>query len=345
MRKAQKYVVVFCVISLISLIFTACSPSSPSVEKEYKMVVYSLAPHPYFETVKKGVDAFTADYGIPVEFVVGSNWTQQSENENVEALAAQGYNLFAIIPSDPNGANQLYKELVDRGSIVVNHSGVTSLPTPAQFYVGGLAYLDAVQATEAVLEQLGYKGNVIYTIEALGDPNSVLRKQAVLDTIAKYPDVVVLQEVADCTTVEIAAQKVGDAIAANIDRLDGIISPSGNGAEGAAITLLDYYAKNPDAKKIVFVGTDDNPNTLKGIEEGLLFGTINNNGYATGYISCLLLKYLADGWTANPDYYEVPSVSVLITKDNIRTFEQEQIALVKERKAELETKYLIPPAK
>ena len=43
--------------------------------------------------------------GVPVKKQIGQTWTQDNENANVEALAAKGYNGFAICPADASAAN------------------------------------------------------------------------------------------------------------------------------------------------------------------------------------------------------------------------------------------------
>ena len=68
-------------------------------------------PHPYFEHVKKGVEAFEKDIGITVEKQIGPDWKQDSQNQRMEALAAKGFNAFSVYPADASGANGLYEEL------------------------------------------------------------------------------------------------------------------------------------------------------------------------------------------------------------------------------------------
>ena len=100
-----------------------------------KFVWYIPAPHPYFDTVKVGVEAFAKEYNIPVKQQVGPDWNMDSENTGVLALAAQGYTYFSIYPSDASAANGLYDEVVKKGGKVVNFGASTFEPTPASFAV------------------------------------------------------------------------------------------------------------------------------------------------------------------------------------------------------------------
>ena len=61
------------------------------------------------------------------------------------------------------------------------------------------------------------------------------------------------------------------------------------------------------------------------------------------FVVCALLSSLLDGWQANPNHYFVNSGTVLVTKDNVDTFEDEVRAITARIMGELETKYLSPP--
>ena len=71
-----------------------------------KFVWYIPAPHPYFDTVKVGVEAFAKDYNITVKEQVGPDWNMDSENTGVLALAARGttsslsIRLMRVLPTD-----------------------------------------------------------------------------------------------------------------------------------------------------------------------------------------------------------------------------------------------------
>ncbi|MDE2703668.1 MAG: hypothetical protein OXI35_01265, partial [Gemmatimonadota bacterium] len=62
-----------------------------------------------------------------------------------------------------------------------------------------------------------------------------------------------------------------------------------------------------------------------------------------GYLTGALVRYLLDGWQANSDRYFINSGTVLVTKDNVDTFEDEVRAITARIMGELETKYLSPP--
>ncbi len=78
-------------------------------------VWYASAAHPYFDTVKPGVEAAGKEFGFSPILQIGPDWTQDSENQGMQALFAKGSRYFSVYPSDANGANALYQELTDQG--------------------------------------------------------------------------------------------------------------------------------------------------------------------------------------------------------------------------------------
>ena len=96
--------------------------SDPS---EYKLFCYWPAPDTFFDSyVLEGLKAFEEDYGVTIDYSVGTEWTQDIENQSIEAKIAEGYDLFLIFGADTSGANALYQEIYDAGGQVVNYAGL-----------------------------------------------------------------------------------------------------------------------------------------------------------------------------------------------------------------------------
>ena len=313
--------------------------AAPAAAGDYKIAWYASAPHPYFEEVLKGVEAFEKEYGIPVEKQIGPDWEQASENERVEALAAQGYKYFSMYPSDASGANGLYEELTANGVKVINFGASTMQPTTASFVVATDVKAAAMQATEALIQSMGGKGKIINVLEVLEDSNTVLRKEGVEEVVAKYPDVEIIQEISGMTSAEEAIEKIGNALSANIEQVDGIIATGFTTSVGIAQVLGEYYDTGGE-RKIHAVGIDTDPTVMKAIEDGVMDGTLAQNPYGHGYLSLLALKYMADGYQPKADVYHIDAGAAFVTKDNLTTYNDDIMAVTEQIKADLTTKYL-----
>ena len=291
--------------------------------------------HPYYDEVRKGVDGFEKDSGITVKKQIGQDWTQDNENANVEALAAKGYNAFSLYPADASAANGLYEELVNNGAYVVSFGAPTLLPTPASFCVATDVKAAAMQATEALIQFMGGKGNILNVLELVEDPNTVLRKEGVEEVVARYPEVQIIQEIAGMVSLEECTTKIQDALAARIKEIDGIICTGYNPTVAAAMLLSEWNQQQAN-RRIHFVGID-------AIRRGDIDATISQNPYGHGYITCTLLNYLLDGWTPRSAGYFIDSGAVLVKRDNVDSFNQEVKAITTRILDQLESQYLNPP--
>ncbi len=303
---------------------------------------YALIVHPYFEEVRKGVVAFERDSGILVKTQIGQEATQDNENANVEALAAQGYRGFSIYPGDASAANGLYDELVANGAFVVSFGAPTATPTGASFCVATDVQKAAEKATEALIRFMGGRGKILNVLELVEDPNTVLRREGIEKEVARHGGVKIVQTVAGMSSFEESMAKIQDALSARIREIDGIIC-TGYTPTVAAATILSEWHQKAGNKRIHFVGIDTDEVVLKAIEAGQIDGTIAQNPHGHGYISCKLLSYLLDGWTRKKGAYFVDTGAILVTRDNLKTYREEVMAITESILAELDTKYLDPP--
>jgi len=312
-----------------------------SVDSDTVIAWYAPAPHSYFDEVKKGVEQFVEDTGMEVIIQIGADWTQASENEKVEALIAQGVNALAIYPCDASGANGLYEEITEKMDVnVVNFGTDTSHPTTASFAVATDVKQAAYDATVALIEMMGEEGNILNVLEVLEDPNTALRKEGVEEAVANYPNVEIIQEIAGIQTQEEAVNKIESALSANLGKIDGMICTGMEATVGMSQILSDYYEKQGDEKHIYAVGIDTDSGVMNAIENGIIDATIAQNSFGHGYISCMLLKYLGEGYQVKGDAYFIDSGNVLVTVDNIDSYEQNLEEVTQDILDRLTTDYL-----
>ena len=329
-------------LALVMLIgvFASFAPAPVESAPAVKMAWYVPAPHPYFDEVKKGADKFIAEQGIDVIIQIGPDWTQASQNERVEALVAQGVNALAIYPADASGANGLYEEISAFGVNVVNFGTDTFRPNASKFAVATDVKQAAIEACEALIKMMGGKGNILNVLEVLEDPNTALRKEGIEETVAKYPDVNIIQEIAGIKNQEEAVSKIESALSANVGRVDGMIATGFIVTVGMVQTLSDYYEKQGTDRIIHTIGIDTDPGVMKAIEEGILTATIAQNPVGHGYISCMLLKLLAEGYQPKDGVTFIDAGSLVVTKDNLDTYETDIDKVTESILARLTTDYL-----
>ena len=310
-------------------------------QSEYKLHCYWPSPDIFFDSyVLKGLQAFEKDFGQKVGYTVGTEWTQDVENQTVEALAAQGYNLFYIFGADTAGANGLYDELTAAGCKVINYGGLVDDPQKSALTLCSDVYVQAYNSTLKLIEEMGGEGQIIDVLENLGDVNTLKRQQGVEAAVKEHADKVsIVQTIADIKTDSEGYTKVTDALAANAG-VKGIIATGGTASKGLATAMTDYYAISPNAEHIACATMDQSDEVMKALAAGYVDHTVSQNGWGMGYINPLLLMYLSDGWEPITWGKHIDTGYVFITKDNIDSWQGDIEALSMKIISSIETDIL-----
>jgi len=327
-------VIVLAVILAGVVIFVNINRKKTGVEP---IVWYGMMPHPYKTEVRSGVERFEAETGVAALKVVGQQWTQDNENFNVE-----GHKAFSIYPGDPVGANALFGQLRSRGQIVVAYGAEPALPTPVPFTVTTDIKGAAMTAAERLIAMMGGKGRILNVLETVTDINTKKRDEGIREVVAKHPGVEIIQTISDMTQVSEATVKLQSALAARIGEIDGIITTGYNPTIAAASVLTEWH-KDAKHKRIRFIGIDTGDTVLQAIRDGSIDATIAQNPPGHGYVSCLLLNLLLDGWTPVQEYQFIDAGFVVVTKDNVDTYAAEVRKITDRIAADLKAKYLRAP--
>ena len=317
---------------------TAGTVSSPA---EVRVAVVPGGPHPYFLPMVPGLADSVAAFGLGAsEFKSPAEWKLDEQNQLINSMVAQGFNAFGIFPGDANATNATIDELVAKGIPVMVLAGCVTEPTKATFClatdVGQSAYL----GTKALIEAMGGEGNIIHGTGFLVDPNTQLRIAAVEKAVAETNGAVTLVEtLADIDSQEAADQKINAFLAARGDEIDGIITSAYVPSTVSATAL-----RNLGDKRIKMVGIDDDPIVLDAIRDGFLVGTMAQNPYGQAYIGAQVLGMLLNGCTAKADApYYIDSGTLLISLDNLETYQEDLKELTQQISAEFADKYLYCP--
>jgi len=332
----------FVAAAVVSVTLVGCQNKNGSSGDE-PIVWYGMMPHPYITEVEQGVKACEKDNNIKILKVVGQEWTQDNENNNIKALSTKGHKAFSIYPGDPAGANGLFKQLKSNNQIVVAYGAEPGLPTPSAFTVATDIKGAAMVAAEALIKMMGEKGNILNVLETVTDINTLKRKEGIEEVVAKYPNVKIYNTISDMSQVSVAKEKIDGALAAGAKDIDGIITTGYNPTIAAAAILTEWH-KDPSHKRIRYIGIDTGPTVIKAIRDGSIDATVAQNPFGHGYISTMLLKLMLDGWKPVKPYQFINAGIVVITKDNVDTYATEVKKITDGIVAELKTKYLTAPA-
>lgn len=308
---------------------------------DVKVAVVAGGPHPYFAPMEFGAADAKKDFGLGAsDFKVPQDWNLNTSNQLLNSLVAQGYNAFAAWPADVNASNATFDELVGQGFPVISTAACINQPTSASFCLSTDVGYSAYLGTKALIEQLGGKGKIMHGTGYLKDLNTSKRMAAVEQAVAETNGAVELvQHIADIDDQEAADRAINSFLAANADKIDGIVTTAYVPSVVSATAL-----RNLGDKRIKMVGIDDDKIVLDAIRDGFAYGTMSQNPYGQAYISSKVLADLKMGCVPKQDApFHIDSGTLLITAANVDTYDEERKALTREITASFREKYLVCP--
>ncbi len=290
-RKIFSLLLVLC---LIVSMFSSCQSGEKkddATEKKGKNLTFVIVPkcvHAWFDEVNKGAvkqaNALSEQLGVEVkvDYRAPQNADVVEQNSVLEQAAATKPDGIALDPVDYEGSKAVIQEIRDRGIPVVlfdspapQGSGLTS--------IGNDFSEQAELAAEQLAELIGYKGKVAVMQGFPSAPNHAERYQAHLDTLAKYPDIEVIEGGIDNDNIEEAQSQAAAVLAANPDLVGYLNCDACSSGIAAAI---EEAGKKDQVK---FVGTDNLIEILDYVKKGTITATSSTIPQMQGSMSVLML--------------------------------------------------------
>jgi ribose transport system substrate-binding protein len=327
----------FCLIMLVTVMAVFARGGAQQESKDLKMLFYFPAPHPYFEELKKGSTAWVRENNINITVEYGPSFDTNAEIEKLNSLvAAGGYNAITVYPLP--GINGTFEELTRRGINIINIGADSSTSNPlgrdttASFCLATDVKQAAYDAAITVIDKMGGTGTLLNILEVLTDPNTVLRQEGVRQACQERG--ITYRETAGIDVIDQATQKAADIINANPTAM-GVVT-TGYVATQGLISVLDSMPN----RQIYAVCIDTDELTLSAIRKGVIYGTIAQNPFGQTYLSLEILKLMHEGSKPRPGNYFINSGTVMVTKDNIDTFDKDIAAVTQKIKNSLMNDYL-----
>jgi ribose transport system substrate-binding protein len=319
----------------LTLALTGCRSGSGKP----KVAFVSNNPYQFWTFADKGAQKAAKEYDVELVFKKPSDGSAKVQREIIDDLLTQGYKGIAFSPSDSKNAVAYFKESVaPKVALVMTDN---DLPDPAarKCYIGTHNYRAGRAAGELVKKAIPDGGEIAIFVGQMDATNAVERRQGVLDVLAGKEH----KEMDDVTPPGATELKVGKylLIATKTDdskrdvcqaQAEDLLNKNPNVA-----CLVGLWEYNPPAllqavkgskSKPAIVAFDENDQTLQGIKDGDVVGTIVQDPYQFGYQSVKVLASLVrgkedvlkttPGITANNSIFVEHQV---ITKDNIAAFE------------------------
>ncbi len=287
------FVAMMIVMAFCMPMMTAVAEEAPFGE-DLTFVIVPKCVHAWFDEVNKGAVlqaemlSKALNVKVSIDYRAPENADVVEQNTVLEQAAATKPNGIALDPVDYEGSKAVIQEIQARGIPVIlfdspapEGSGLTS--------VGNDFAQQASLAAEQLAALIGYQGKVAVMQGFPSAPNHAERYQAHLDTLAKYPDIEVIEGGIDNDNIEEAQSQAAAVLAANPD-LVGYLNCDACGSGVAA--AIEEAGK---AGQVKFVSMDNLIEILEYVKSGTITATSSTIPQMQGSMSVLMLWQAAMG--------------------------------------------------
>lgn len=287
---------------------------------EYDFVFIPKLVHPWYETVKAGIELAVSEYkdkGVTINYSWDATPTADvlAQTQKLESAAAKNPDGISIAIIDASVTTSIINDLVGAGVNVSTFD--TDAPESERIYYCGHADNKGDGATLAkeLAEKIGGKGEIAILSGTLSAPNHKERVEGFKEEILKYPDIKIVAEYPDDDSLEKAISLTESILQAN-PNLVGIFGCNATNGFGAARAVVDAGRQD----QITIVTMDDEPETIQNLEKGYIYVTVVQNVKEIGYKSVKEMIKIADGVIPDEKVDEVGAF--LVKQDSLDNYHE-----------------------
>jgi ABC-type sugar transport system substrate-binding protein len=324
MKHLTAFVFGLVVLGLIGWIGTRHSrPSGNSNGGRPKIVwVNPLAGHPVYVMQTEAFLVAAEDYGFDPVCVGPSQIDAEQSVQEIENAIAQRVDGIVTVPYSWSSFGPVLKKAQEAGVPVV----CTGADTPEDWrigYVGTDTVAYGKQAAQYLIARKKGKARICIMHSRLDVQNQVETRKAFEETIRPYPEMIVTIVDADKADMSIAVEKFQNIFRA-YPEIDTVLDLEATGAAAAAQVAGEMGITD----RITILTIDDVDQTIDEIRKGRIWGTMAQNFYRMGYESAAaIMDHLAGRSIPS----RVDSGTLLITRDNVKTYKKDMLQAVRRK--------------
>ncbi len=302
----------FLVALVASLALAGCKKGGGAGGPRFAFVTNNSSD--FWNIAEKGVRKAEKDFGIRAEVFRPLKTEVAEQQRFLEDILVQSFGGVAISPISPDSMTPLLDRVAGRMPVVCHDSDAAK--SKRKTYVGTDNVKAGRAAGEAALAALAAagvdKGQVAIFVGRIEMQNAIDRKQGIEETLGKTGHFELLPVFLDHADRSKAKQNVEDALARYPDLVMTLGLWSYNGP-----CIAGAVRSSTRARKPLIVAFDEEEETLKAVDDGLIYATIVQKPYQFGYQSMRVLKELQEG-KAVPTVVDTGITTV--TKANLTGF-------------------------
>jgi ribose transport system substrate-binding protein len=308
-------VLLLLVVAVIPAMANGSEDAGDGPEPYTIVFVNALVGHPVYNMQDDGILDAVGDLGdavVEVQIIGASDTNGLAEKtiEFIDIAIAMQPDAIVAEPWDPS----MYAALERAKEAGIPVATTSNMAPDGLFFahIGTDNTQYGIDVADILAEEMNGKANIMIMMSKLDISNQVEAKDAFESRISdKYPDMKVVLVDFDDANLQTAFEKF-DAAYRAYPEIDCVFMLEGTGAQAAAAIAKE---QNRD---VVILGVDPIEETLDGIRNGEIWGTMAQNFYRRGYES---IRYCVEYLDGNTDSFNKINDSglVLVTKDNVDT--------------------------
>lgn len=267
----------------------------------------------FWKIAEAGTKKAAMEFGVDVAFRIPSKGTAEEQQQILQDLVTSGVSGIAISPKDPSNQTEMLNEAAAKANLVTQDSDAPD--SNRLCYIGTNNYNAGVEAGKLVKTALPSGGKIMVCVGTMDAQNAADRYKGLEDEL-KGSKCEIIETRTDETDRAKAVANVEDAISTHPDIAAFVGLWSYNGP-----AILNAVKSAKKTGKIKIICFDEEEETLQGVQDGHIFGTVVQRPFLFGYQSVKVLSQLAKGdKSIVPANKQIVIPTLSVTKDNVGNF-------------------------
>lgn len=295
-------------------LFASCTTPKEAGQKRFKLSFITNNASDFWTLARRGCEKADAELdNVVVDFKIPGEGTAAEQKRIVDDLLAKGIDGMAISPVDPVNQTQMINETVKQTLVITQDSDAPG--SDRACYIGTDNRAAGRQAGQLIKEVLPNGGKIMIFVGKLDAQNAQERYQGIKEALAGSK-VEILDVRTDDTDRVRARANVSDAMVKHPD-IAGLVGLwSYNGP--AILNAVKEANKIGQVKIVCF---DEEEQTMTGVKDGSIYGTIVQQPFEFGYQAITLMeKVLRNDRTSIPESKQLFIPTLILKKDNVGAF-------------------------
>ena len=307
----------FILISISLAGILALAGCHQSGGKKYRIAFVTNNTADFWTIAKRGCEQASNDlHDMQLEFKMPSDGTAAEQRRIIDDLLAQGVDGLAISPVDPANQTDMLNDIAKQAVLVTQDSDAPK--SNRICYIGTDNHAAGLQAGELIKQVLPGGGKIMVFVGKLDAQNAQERLAGIKDAI-KGTKIEIVDVRTDDVDLVRAKSNAADTLVKypDIAGLVGLWNYNGP-------AILNAVKDAHKAGQVKIVCFDEDDQTLAGIKDGAISGTVVQQPFEFGHQAIGLIdKVLHGDKSGVPDSKQIFVPTKVIDKDNVAAFTEQ----------------------